>query len=263
MKKLNRLLAFTCLLFAVSACGGNGELEEEDDTEEGENAGYVGDKDKNNNTTPPTPNPEPEEPQENPIFQTDSGKAYKKLLSLANEQLISKKSLSANTEYVSGIVSLEYTASKVAFCALGNKQENTNYLVKVSMDYAFSTAEDFVTTMMGIDAKTASTTFSVSSEVMNIYGEPQVNNKFHELKSTKVPQFDESQVNAQCCYRADNSETNYFAFTYIGTDSKVHSINEIVLNIETSELTIANEYKVAASESEKMGKLFDIILENY
>lgn len=261
MKKFNRLAILMGLLFAVGACGDNTEYV--DDIGDGENAGYVGDGGKKEDTPNPQPNPQPEEKKENPIFETDSGKAYKKLVSLANEQLIGAKSLNASTEFVSGIVSLEYTSSKVVFCALGDKQDNTNYFVKVTMDHGFSTAEDFVSTMMNIDAKTAGSTYSVTSEVSSVYGEPQVNNKFHELKSSKVPQFDEGQVNRQCCYRADNSEVNHFAFTYIGTDSKVHSINDIVLNMETSELTIASEYKVASSESAKMGTLFDIILENY
>ena len=252
---------FMCLLFAVSACGGESEPEEEEEEIlEGENAGFVGRRDENNETPP---QPQPEEPKENPIFETDSGKAYKKLVSLANEQLIGAKNLNANTEYVSGIVSLEYSSNKVAFCALGDKQDNTNYLVRVTMNYSFASAEDFVTTMMSIDTKTASATYSVSNEVMSIYGEPQVNNRFHELKSSKVPQFDESQFSSQKCYRADNSETNYFALTYVGTDSKVHSINEMILNMETNEITISSEYKVGSSESAKMYKLFDIILENY
>ncbi len=255
MKKTNRLLALMFLLFAVSACGGNGPVDDEVDIDDGE---VIDD-----NTPKPNPNPQPEEKKEDPIFQTDSGKAYKKLISLANEQLISKKSLNSGTEYVSGIVSLEYTNSKVAFCALGDKQDNTNYFIKVSMDYAFASAEDFVSTMMNIDAKAAATTYSVTSEVMSVYGEPQVNNKFHELKVSKVSNFDEGKVNRQCCYRADNSETNYFAFTYVGTDSKVHSINELVLDLATSELTISSEYQVASSDSAKMHKLFDVILENY
>ena len=260
MKKINRLAILMGLLFAVSACGGNTDIEEEEEEEEGENSGYVGNKDKNNET--PNPNPQPDQPQENPIFQTDSGKAFKKLLSIANNQLVGAKNLNANTEYVSGIASLEYTSSKVVFCALGNKQDNTDYLVKVTMDYAFATAEDFVSTIMNADAGTASTTYSVSCVVMNIYGEPQVNNRFHELKASKIPGFDESKFNSQCCYRADNSETNYFAFTYVGTDSKVHSINEITLDMDTNEVTIGDEYSVA-SDSAKMFKLFDIILENY
>ena len=261
MKKLNRLATLMCLLFALGACGGNEEVE--DDTEEGDNAGYVGDKDKTNDTPSTTPNTTPEEEKENPIFETDSGKAYKKLLSLANEQLISAKSLNSSKEYISGIVSLEYTSNKVTFCALGDKEDNTNYLVRVSMNYSFASGDEFINTMMNMDAKTASATYTASSEIMNIYGEPQVNNKFHELKPTAIPQFDESKFNSQCCYKADGSETIYFAFTYVGTDSKVHSINELTLNMTNSEITITSEYKLASSESAKMYKLFDIILENY
>lgn len=260
MKKLNRLVTLMCLLFAVNACGGDDTEEEE--IEEGENAGYVGPHDKTNDT-PVTPNPKPDENKENPIFETDSGKAFKKLCSVANEQLITAKSLSASTEYVSGIVSLEYTSNKVAFCALGDKQDNTNYLVRVTMNHAFSTAEDFVTTAVGMDAKTAGSTYSVTCEVMNINGEPQVNNKFHELKSSVFTNFDDGKVNAQRCYKADNSETNYFAFTYIGKDSKVHSINEMTLDVANSTINVTSEYQVASADSPNMVKLFDIILENY
>ena len=94
MKKINRLTILMGLLFAVSACGGNTDIEEEEE-EEGENSGYVGNKDKNNDT--PNPNPQPDQPQENPIFQTDSGKAFKKLLGESLKE--SKQKLNEGLDY--------------------------------------------------------------------------------------------------------------------------------------------------------------------
>jgi len=259
MKKINRLATLMCLLFALGACGGNEVPEEEE--EEGENSGYVGprNKDNENGNQPSTTD---NTPKINPIFETDSGRAFTKLCSLANEQLIAAKSLTAGTEYISGLAAVEYASDKVVYSALGNKQDNTNYLVRITMNYAFSSADDFITKMIDLDVKNAAT-YSVTKEVMNIYGEPQVNNKFHELKSSKFPNFDESQFNSQCCYQADGDAKVYFAFTYVGKDSKVHSINQMELDVANSNITVASEYEVSATDSPKMGKLFDIILENY
>lgn len=258
MKKINRLATMMCLLFALGACGGNDAPIEEE--EEGENSGYVGPHKKDNDEQ--EQQPVDNTPRINPIFETESGKAFTKLCSLANEQLIASKSLTAGTEYISGLVSLEYASDKVTFCAIGDKQDNTNYLVRVTMTYAFANADDFISKMVNLDVKNAST-YSVTNEVMNIYGEPQVNNKFHELKSSKFPKFDDSKVNSQRCYKADSGDTVYFAFTYIGNDSKVHSINEMVLDVANSNITVTSEYEVAQADSQNMCKLFDIILENY
>ena len=262
MKKINRLATLMCLLFALGACGGSDEIKYADDEgeEEGENSGYVG---PNGKTNTPDPEPEPEpEPQINPIFETDSGKAFIKLCSLANEQLITAKNLTANKEYVTGIVSLEYANDKVVFSAKGDKQDNMDYFVKVTMSYSFASADDFITKMVDLDVKNAST-YSVSCDVKNINGEPQVNNSFHELKSTKFSKFDESKPNSQCCYKVDGNDKTYFAFTYVDTDSKIHSINELEFDVTNRDVAVTSEYELASSTSEKMYKFFDVILENY
>ena len=202
-----------------------------------------------------------DENEEN-IDEADPEIAYKNLISLANKQLVDTRHLNSNLEHVSGLVSLEYTTNRIVFCALGDKQDDDNYLVKITMNHTFELPGDFVYQMTNLKLNSAVSTYGVSCEVMNVYNNEAINDKFDESKLETLINFDESKIFKHKAYRADGSEDAFFSVTYAGIDSKIHSINAMEYNTATNDFTIASEYSISPSDSEKMYDLFNIILES-
>ena len=199
--------------------------------------------------------------KDNEVVEADSEIAYKNLCTLANKQLISVKNLNKDLEYVSGLLSLVYSNSKVTYCALGNKQPGSSYLVKVTMQYIFNDDDTFVFKMTNLDMMSAVITYSVTTEVMNIFNDENINNKFDDKINTTLPLYDMDKVYRHIPYRADGSEQTFFSVTYAGTDLKIHSINEMAYNTLSDEFTIADEYTADPTLDEKMYALLGMILE--
>ena len=196
------------------------------------------------------------------IDEADAEIAYKNLKALAEKQLVEVKRLNGDLEHVSGLTSLEYSSSKITFCALGDIQEDDNYLVKVTMKHNFELPGDFVYQMTNLKLNGAVSTYGVSCEVMTVYNDEVINDKFDESKLETLTNFDESKIFKHKAYRADGSSDTFFSVTYAGLDSKIHSINAMEYNANTNGFTIASEYSISPSDSEKMYDLFNIILES-
>lgn len=195
------------------------------------------------------------------LKEADAATAYKNLCSLANKQLIEKKNLNASVEYVSGLASIEYTNAKVTYCALGNNQDEYDFMVKITMNYLFSGVDEFVYKMTNLNINNATSDYGVSCEALYIYNDERINDKFDDKLETTLPKYDTEKVYTHTAYRADGSDVTYFSVTYAGTDAKLHSINEMMYNETLDEFTIANEYEISAIDNEKMYTLLGAILE--
>ncbi|MBO7615222.1 MAG: hypothetical protein J6T15_05945 [Bacilli bacterium] len=193
--------------------------------------------------------------------EASAADAYKNLCALANKQLIEHKNLNTSLEYVEGLSSIEYTASKVTYCALGNKQDEFNYMVKVTMIHNFGSIEAFIYQMTNLKLSSAVSTYGVSADVLNIYSDESINNKFDDLAPSILPHYDASRVFTHTAYRAEGSSVSYFSVTYAGDDSQLHSTNEMMYNETSSDFTVASLYDISPSTSEKMYDLLGIILE--
>ena len=195
--------------------------------------------------------------------EIDAALAYKNLCSLANRQLKEKKNINNDVDYISGLASLEFGNNLVTYCAKGDKQDEYSYMVKVTMNYAFTNGEsEFMFKMTNLNANTAAITYSVSCEVMSIYNEERINNRFDDLLGVTLPLYDTEKVYTHTAYRADGSETTHFSVTYAGTDSMIHSINEMTYNESLDQFTVSNEYKIAPTTDGNLYALLGIILDS-
>ena len=130
------------------------------------------------------------------------------------------------------------------------------------MNHTFDLPGDFVYQMTNLKLTNSTTNYGVSCEVMDVYNNEAINDKFDESKLETLTHFDESKIYKHKPYRAEGSEDTFFSVTYAGIDSKIHSINAMAYNTATNDFTIANRYSISPSESDKMYELFNIILES-
>ena len=243
MKKIKGITALMCMLFAVNACSCDKKINT-----------TVSDK----NKTKQIEYPIKDMPED--IDEGNPNKAYYNLVALADKQLVEIKRLNGDLEHVSGLVSLEYATNRIVFCALGNKQDEDNYLVKITMNHTFELPGDFVYQMTNLKLNSAVSTYGVSCEVMYIYNNEAINDKFDESKLETLTNFDESKIFKHKAYRADGSSDTFFSVTYVGTDSRIHSVNTIEYNYATNGFTVTSEYSISASESENMFELMNCLL---
>ena len=192
--------------------------------------------------------------------EANAEEAYKNLCSLANKQLIEHKNLNSNLEYVEGISSIEFAANQVVYCALGNKQDEYNYMVKITMSHNFVNADAFIYQMTNLNLNTAVTTYGVSTEVSDIYSSETINDKFDDKAPSALPRYDASKVFIHYAYKPTNSDVAYFSVTYAGDDGQLHSTNEMMYNDTSMDFTVASIYAISPSSSAKMYDLLGIIL---
>ena len=192
--------------------------------------------------------------------EANAEEAYKNLCSLANKQLIEHKNLNSNLEYVEGISSIEFAANQVVYCALGNKQDEYNYMVKITMSHNFGNADAFIYQMTNLNLNNAVTTYGVSTEVSDIYSSETINDKFDDKAPSALPRYDASKVFIHYAYKPTNSDVAYFSVTYAGDDGQLHSTNEMMYNDTSMDFTVASIYAISPSSSAKMYDLLGIIL---
>ena len=192
--------------------------------------------------------------------EANAEEAYKNLCSLANKQLIEHKNLNSSLEYIEGISSIEFATNQVVYCALGNKQDEYNYMVKITMNHNFGNIDAFIYQMTNLKLNTAVTTYGVSTEVSEFYSTETIDNIFDDKASSILPHYDASKVFIHYGYKPDNSDVAYFSVTYAGDDGQLHSTNEMMYNDTSMDFTIASMYAISPSSSAKMYDLLGIIL---
>ena len=197
---------------------------------------------------------------ENEDVVGDPEVAYANLIKLANQQLISTKTfLNRDLNYVGGLASIEYSSSKVTFCALGNEQDDYSYLVKVTMNYNFVDEDGFVYKMTNLNLNSnVAVNYGVSTEVWELSFDENIGNKFDDKVSETLPKYDPEKVFAHFAYKVDDDF--YFAVTYAGIDSKIYSMNEMIYNSALDEFTITSEYSVSPNQNVKMYALLESII---
>ena len=186
--------------------------------------------------------------------------AYQNLCSLANKQLIENKNLNSSLEYVDGLSSIEFTTNKVVYCAVGNKQDEYNYMVKITMSHNFGNADAFVYQMTNLNLNTAVTTYGVSTEVSDIYSSETINDKFDDKAPSTLPYFDSANVYIHNAYKPNNEDNVYFSVTYLDYNGLIHSCNEIQYVDYMMEFYVDSIFEISKSSSSSMYKLLSIIL---
>ena len=227
-----------CLLFAVNACSCSNNKKVTIIINDKENK--------------PTDQIDINEPSESDASNPET--AYKNLVALANKQLVETKHLNTNLDYVSGITSLEYSENRTTFCALGDKQDDYSYFVKITLNHTFESLDNFVYEMTNLKLSNSALKYAVTCEVMNTYCNEAFNDKFSDsiYDNDTLTNFDYSKLFKYCAYRADGSDDSFVSCTYIGRDSKIYSINEIAYNIATNDFTVANRYSISSSDNAMM-----------
>ena len=191
--------------------------------------------------------------------EANAEEAYKNLCSLANKQLIEHKNLNSSLEYVDGLSSIEFAANQVVYCALGNKQDDYNYMVKITMSHNFVNADAFIYQMTNLNLNTAVTTYGVSTQVYDIHFSEIVSDKIDEKAPSTLSHYDASKTFMHIPYKADNDAT-YVSVTYAGDDGQLHSTNEMMYNETAMDFTVASIYAISPSSSAKMYDFLGIIL---
>ena len=195
--------------------------------------------------------------EESDDFLGDSTIAYDNLVKLANNELIDIKNLNKNVNYVSGIASIEYTSSRVTFCAWGNEEDGYNYLVRITLPYIFGDENSFIYKMTNLNLNNARGVYGVTTEVMDLVYDENMNNKFDDKVIGTIPKYDPEKHFFHVAYKVD--EDFCFAVIYIGIDSKIYSINEMRYYSALDEFGISSEYSVSV-RNEKMYGLLDRIV---
>ncbi|MBO7615221.1 MAG: hypothetical protein J6T15_05940 [Bacilli bacterium] len=249
MKKIKTIGTLMCILFTACSCETNKKIVINFNNDE-----YVSHKD------------DEEEVKEGSTVDSsniegNSQLAYNSLCSLANKQLIDSKNLNTSLNYISGLSSIEYSSYKVTYCALGNKQDEYNYIVKVTMNHRFDSTDAFIYQMTNLKLNEAVTKFAVISEVFAIYTSEAINDKFDDLASTILPHYDASRVFTHTAYRAEGSSVVYLSVTYSGDDSQLHSINGMMYDDTLMDFIVEGIYDISPSTGKKMYDLIGLILE--
>ena len=204
------------------------------------------------------------EEEEHETLLGDPEVAYNNMIKFANKELIDTKNFDSSLEYVSGIASIEYSSNKTIYCALGDKQEDYNYIVKITFNHVFKYAEDFIFAMTNLNMNNAVVSYGVTVDILDRIYDDQIADRFDSKKDTTLSYYDETKSCPSYMYRNTNGDTCY-AVTYAGSDSNIHCINELKYIPPVGESTdfdfaIISEYKISPDTSVSMYALLEMII---
>ncbi len=254
MKKIKKAIALMCLLFAVNACSCSSKTsikvtkvnKEKNINSQVNDVEFYSDLDED--------------------YKADINKVYNNLIKLANYSFADMKELDNTIDYVSTLTSFEYTDSKVEFCALCDKQDSYNNLVVILINYESESPSQFFDEMLYSEINNSTIgKFRIFTDIKVLYISESINDKFDDWKNVSFPSFDENRPFKRASYQdEDNAKPydTYFSLTYMGTDSKIHSINRVLNDYIDNVFAYDHEYAVAKAECEDMYFLLSKILED-
>lgn len=205
---------------------------------------------------------EGEENKNNPIDEEivgDPDIAYENLVKLANKELIDVRGLTSSVNYVSGLLSVELSTSKVVFCGVGDLVDGVSFIVKVEMLHGFRDEDEFVYQMTALNMNSnVVMTYGISATAMEINSDPDVRDKLFDNLEGTLSKYDSDK---QFLFNAYNTTDGIFwAGTYGGKDGSIYSTNEMRYNDSTNDYTVTSEYGISPSKNAKMYSLLEKII---
>lgn len=195
---------------------------------------------------------EANQPEEQETVEVTETLLQEKLSAVANKAVTDEVSPGSRHNYVKRLCSLEYDSNTgVKYTAIAEVDETTTYFVTVWIDYLFDSEEDFAKELCNLYS-VDNNKFTITTHLYQLATEEDtIENRFNTVFAPTMQGYNIDKA-YHIMYKKETTFETFFAVTYIDSDLRIHSTNEIKYDSYTNEFSPTSEYRIYESNANKV-----------